>query len=407
MTKQQWLQISIINLLVLAVVGIILRYKIAFSLEWISQKHLLHGHSHFAFYGWVAQAIMTLIIEALSIQQNKNLFPKYKWYLILNFLAAYAMLISFSIQGYGLFSISFSTFSILVSYAFGFDIWRSINRQSQKSNSHLLLKSGILFNVVSSSGAFALAFMMANKITHQNWYLASTYFFLHFQYNGYFFMASLGLLVHHLEQYNIHIERIRTISLLSVISCLPAYFLSTLWMNLPLWIYIVVIAAALSQLIAWIMFIKAIRKHIHFLVRRIHTSAKWLLLFASIALSIKFILQLGSTIPALSNWAFGFRPIVIGYLHLMLLGVITLSLIAFALHTNLLASTANVLRGIVIFVCGIVANEFILMLQGAGAIIYTIIPYADVMLLAAAVIMAIGLLFMISGNRYHSEVTPN
>jgi hypothetical protein len=40
------------------------------------------------------------------------------------------------------------------------------------------------------------------------------------------------------------------------------------------------------------------------------------LCLSAIALSIKLLLQLGAVIPALSTWAFGLRPIVIGYLHL-------------------------------------------------------------------------------------------
>ena len=54
---------------------------------------------------------------------------------------------------------------------------------------------------------------------------------------------------------------------------------------------------------------------------------KYILLFVGFALSAKFLLQLGSTIPALSQLGFGFRPIVIAYLHLVLLAVISLFLL--------------------------------------------------------------------------------
>ncbi len=52
---RRWLQISFLNLLIVSLLGVTLRYKIAFSFPYLDQKHLLHGHSHFAFAGWVTQ----------------------------------------------------------------------------------------------------------------------------------------------------------------------------------------------------------------------------------------------------------------------------------------------------------------------------------------------------------------
>ena len=74
---QQWLRISIINLLIVSFVGVILRYKIAFALSFIDQKHLLHGHSHFAFAGWVSLALFIGIIHLLKpTEQQQKQFNK-------------------------------------------------------------------------------------------------------------------------------------------------------------------------------------------------------------------------------------------------------------------------------------------------------------------------------------------
>jgi hypothetical protein len=40
---------------------------------------------------------------------------------------------------------------------------------------------------------------MATKNIHQNEYLASIYYYLHFQYNGWFFFACMGLLFDFLQ----------------------------------------------------------------------------------------------------------------------------------------------------------------------------------------------------------------
>src|SRR5689334_15790607 len=106
---KRWIHISLFNLLLVATIGVVLRYKIAFSLPWIDQKHLLHGHSHFAFAGWVSQALMSIMLFVLSKKTGRNEFQRYRWILIASLATAYGMLIAFPIQGYGLFSIIFST----------------------------------------------------------------------------------------------------------------------------------------------------------------------------------------------------------------------------------------------------------------------------------------------------------
>ncbi len=58
--EQKWIKICFINLLIVALLGVTLRYKIAFSLPFVDQKHLLHGHSHFAFAGWITQIIQVV-----------------------------------------------------------------------------------------------------------------------------------------------------------------------------------------------------------------------------------------------------------------------------------------------------------------------------------------------------------
>ena len=183
----KWVHISLLNLLIVACLGVILRYKIAFSLPFIDQKFLLNAHSHFAVAGWVSQAIMTFITAYISKYSQHFSLKKYQYLLLANLITAYGMLLSFPFEGYGLISIIFSTLSIFSSYAFAVVVWRDLNKMPVEKISHKWFKASLLFNVISSLGAFGLAYMMANKIIHQNWYLAAIYFFLHFQYNGWFF----------------------------------------------------------------------------------------------------------------------------------------------------------------------------------------------------------------------------
>ena len=224
----RWIRISLFNLLLVATLGVILRYKIAFALPFINQKHLLHGHSHFAFAGWATQALMVLLVAYLAARTNMNTLKKYQWILFANLITAYGMLIVFPIEGYGLLSIIFSTLSVFVSYVFAIMYWRDLNKLKTRDISHLWFKAALLFNAVSSLGAFALAGMMITKIIHQNWYLAAEYFYLHFQYNGWFFFACMGLFTGKITRSLIPQIALKKIFWLFAAAFIPAYFLSVL-----------------------------------------------------------------------------------------------------------------------------------------------------------------------------------
>lgn len=304
------------------------------------------------------------------------------------------MLISFPIQGYGIWSISFSTLSIFTSYVFAVMYWKDLNRLRLKSISHLWLKAAIFFNVLSSMGAFSLAFMMATKMVHQNWYLIAVYFFLHFQYNGWFFFAGMGLLISRIVPvHNLH-KQLKNIFWLFCGACIPAYLLSALWLPMHLLVYWIVVLAAFAQVTGWILFIRLIRKNKQVFTNSFPVSGRWLLLLASFALTIKLLLQLGSTIPSLSQLAFGFRPIVIGYLHLVLLGIISIFLVGYITTLQLIKPVKTMVYGIYVLVAGIFINELLLMIQGVAALGYHLIPFINESLLIASLIMLGGITLM-------------
>ncbi len=389
-----WLKISFFNLLLIAGIGVILRYKIAFSLPFIDQKHLLHGHSHFAFAGWITHSLMVLMIHYLSFENRPSFFKKYRFLLIINLITAYGMLISFPLQGYGIWSISFSTLSICTGYVFAVRFWKDLNRYKDNTPSKLCFQSALIFNTISSAGAFALAYMMATKTVNQNAYLVAVYLFLHFQYNGWFFFSILGLFMSKLEHLAALTKSLKQIVLIMSLACIPAYFLSALWLPLHFMLYWLVVLAAIFQFGGWLIFIRLLYKNHSLLQTIIPLSGRWLLVLAAIACTIKLLLQLGSTIPALSQLAFGFRPIVIGYLHLVLLGVVTVFLIGFILAYQLLPIYRSMVWGIRLFVGGIVLNELLLMMQGVAGLNYQIIPQIDNSLLLAALTMFSGIILL-------------
>lgn len=387
-----WIKISLLNFLVVALVGVLLRYKINFSLPFVNYKFLLHAHSHFAFAGWVTQILMALIVQYLY-EHNKNInLSHYKKIFRGNFITAYGMLFTFPFQGYGSFSIIFSTLSVIVSYFFIVFVWKDLKHIAHEGNSKVWIKASLLLYALSSLGPFSLAYLMANQISGQDLYFGAVYFFLHFQYNGWFLFACFGLFFNYLQKagfLNTALYSKRIFRIL-FITCFPAYLLSTMWMNLPITLRIIAIAAAIAQLISLVYIFKLFTYTKKILSNNLNAVSKNLWLLVSIAFVIKLLLQCLSTVPSLSLYAFGFRPVVIGYLHLSFLGIITFFILGYINQQTYLSS-----KGLYTFVAGVLITEITLMLQGFEAIGFSVLTYANYVLFAAAIIMAIGLIILL------------
>lgn len=400
-----WLRISIISLLVVSILGVLMRYKIPFSLPALHQKHLLHAHSHFAFTGWITQTLYVLMIYFLQKQMNGIVSSKYKFILIGNIVVCYGMLFSFSAQGYGVVSITFATLSIIVNYIFCAWYLKDLNR-APAHPSKKWFEASLLFSVLSSFGTFYLAYMMYSKSIDQHQYLGALYFFLHFQYNGWFMFASIGLLIAWLHRLVPHVTISNAIYQLFFWACIPAYFLSILWADLPAWLYALTVLAAIAQATGWGIFLKQLSGFWKELKPKVNRTGGLILVLAGIAFTIKLALQLGSTIPAVSKLAFGFRPIVIAYLHLILLAVFTLYLLAYCYANGFLKSNKITVYGLLTIAVGVFLNEFVLLVQGIAAFSYTALPYVNETLLGVAGLIMLGIIILLVSQYKKDEALP-
>lgn len=405
MRVHQWLKIALINLCVVALLGTTLRYKIAYSLPFIDQKHLLHAHSHFAFTGWVSLALMALFVQSITEQTGRNLLPFFQKIFWTQLMAAWGMLISFSLQGYGAVSIGFSTLSLLNSLFFAYQLWK-YTAEAKHFVSTYWFRTAVIWNILSNIGTGALVYMMVTHTVNQEGYLMSLYLFLHFQYNGWFLFGIIGLFSRHVEFVSYTRFKLKRAWQVFTLCMIPAYFLSILWLPMHPILYSLVTATAALQVLGAYWLVQAVRKDPALLFSDYPKLFKILLMLAAFAFSIKLILQVGSTIPALGKLAFGFRSIIIGYLHLILLGVISLYLVAHIFGQYGVDCLHRAKKGLWIFVMGLIFNEIFLMLQGGAGMGYIRIPFINEMLLGAAFMMLGGLTLSVlsfSGNPSSSE----
>lgn len=398
---------SIISLFVVAFVGVLMRYKIPFSLPALNQKHLLHAHSHFAFTGWISQTLYVLMAGFLMNHTRERITKKYRLILISNIICAYVMLVSFAVAGYGSVSVIFSTLSIFISYLFSYWYYKDLKKISSSHPAKNWLTASLLFLVISSLGTINLAYMMYSKSIDQHQYLGSLYFFLHFQYNGWFLFSSMGLFIAWLHTRSAAFKINTLVFQLFFWACVPAYFLSTLWADLPVWLYVLVVIAAVIQFIAWIIFVVQLNQNRDVLKANFSPLARFLFILVALAFSIKLLLQLASTIPWVSKLAFGFRPIVIAYLHLILLGVFTLFLLGYSYTNDFINKNKLATISLLTIIAGVFLNEFVLLIQGVAGFTYTSVAYVNEVLLAVASIILAGITLLLisqfSKNKQHSE----
>ncbi len=383
---QFWLKFSLINLCLVAFVGVVMRYKIGFEFPFLNQKNLQHSHSHFAFSGWVSHTLMVLLIHYLTSKLTEIKTNKYKIILISNLIVSYGMLISFVIQGYAFFSITFSTLSILISYFFAFYYYKDLKKIIVPGVAVKWFKASLLFLIISSVGTFALAYMMATKTMTEQPYLASIYYYLHFQYNGWFFFVCMGLLYDFL---NLNRQKSFYTSAFYIfaVTCIPTYLLSVLWLELPIWILIITAICALLQVYAWLRLLTIIIKGKIYNFKSFSVWLNIIIYLVGFSLSVKLLLQLASTIPALSTLTQSFRPIVIAYLHLVLLAVISLFLLYYIYANKFFAFTKTACSALVLFTIAVFLNELVLGVQGIAAFSYTLIPYVNESLFFIAVLL--------------------
>lgn len=393
-----WVKFSLFNLFIVAALGVLMRYKIGFNFPYLSQKNIQHAHSHFAFTGWVTHSIYVLIIHYITNKLDQNNFKQYKTLLIVNLACSYGMLISFFVSGYSFVSIALSTLTILNNCFLTYYLFDDFKKLTGSHSSVPWFKSAMWFNLISSIGTFYLAYMMASRNFNEHWYLASVYFYLHFQYNGFFTFSCMGFAVNKLPKFLPDYKYNKLIFTLFFFSCIPAYFLSTLWAKLPVWLYVIVLIAAFVQVIVWVIFVKDIRKS--FRGGNLFPSyTKFMFMFVGLAFTIKLLLQLGSTIPELSKLAFGFRPVVIAYLHLVLLAVISVFLLSYFYATELIHNSKKTITALSIFLAGVFLNEVVLAIQGVASFSYLPIKYINEILFFVSLLLLVGAIMIVFSQR--------
>ncbi|MFL0353742.1 hypothetical protein [Xanthomarina sp. GH4-25] len=377
----------LINFFIAALLGLALRYTYLSPISF-NYRYLTHAHSHIAMLGWVYLMLYTLFVRYF-IPEKKPVYTTLFW---VTQIAVVGMLLSFPFQGYAAISITFSTLHILCSYYFFRLIWK--NHETQSIVTKLLLKASLLFMLISTLGVWCLGPAVGILGQASAFYQIAIQFFLHFQFNGWFLIAVLAVLFHKLQikdskEFQLFFKLLISSSILTF--ALPVNWFAPhvvlLWIN---GLGVLLLMASLH------VFLKLIKPRLKTMMNASSNNLKFILWFALFCFILKIVLQSLSLIPEISNMAFQHRNLVIGFIHLTMLGVISGFLFVFILQSQLVTQNKNLTLSMFVFVLGFLLTELILIIQ--GCLFYFgigLLPNYYVLLFFSSILLPLGIVGLI------------
>ena len=384
------IRIAFVNLLIVAIIGCLLRFFFIYPLPGFNYSHVLHAHSHLALLGWVFMALFVLIVHAYQPGETTK-YQKYIYCFIILQLANVGMLFTFPFTGYALWSIIFSSIHAFTAMLFAWVFIREVDKSitDQHRASFRFVKWALILLFVSNLAPFALGPVSATQ-GKTDLYYSLIYFYLHFQYNGWFTFVLIGLILHQLERLGLNTSNwlVKIGFLLKLLAVFPAYLLSVLWTGPGLIWNVIGGVGAVTQLVGLVLILAFVIQHLSTLFRDHSVLMKVVFLTGVAALGVQHFLMLLSAFPALSEMAFS-RNIVIAYLHLVLLGFVTVWIFYQLMALQLIKVYSISRIGYVLFFLAFLATEFILVFQGMLRLAtYWLFVFAIVQLSGIALITA-------------------
>lgn len=359
---KQHTNIALGYFLLVGLLGILLRLFFVTPIG-ANFRFIVHAHSHIALLGWVYIGIVTLIYKMYYTEVGlSKTYLRIFWFTNITVLG---MLVTFPFQGYAFLSITFSTLFLIASYFLAWFFLKKIPVHYKAKNSYRCIRVSLIYLVISSIGPWAIGGVMATLGNTSIWYKLSIYFYLHFQYNAWFILALAGVFFYILEKAGILISKKefqRFFNLLNA-GIILSLFLSVLWVKPPAVFYILAAMGGVLQVVALYQFFKITAPGWSFLKTQISPFIRLLLKISATFLIIKVFLQLLTAIPFFAELSFRYTDFVIGYLHLVFLGVISISLFAFLLNFSLIKFKK---RFFYIYFTGFILSEMLIFYKGAA-----------------------------------------
>lgn len=355
-----WFGSALLFFLLASLLGTTMRLAWVVELPFVDYKHLLHAHSHTAMLGWGFAAVAGGLL--LGFVPRTSIWPRYRWVLYLNIIATAGMIVFFIYQGYGAFSIAFSTLHIAAAYLFCARFLKDIHKQPA-SPQRFLAKWSIYWLLLSTLGLWGIAPISAFLSKIHPLYFASIQFFTHFQFNGWFTFAVLAVLTHILNRSNNPLRLPLWLKATLIASTALTYALSITWSTPENALFYTNSVGVLLQVVGFAALFKMLASRT-FTVFTKGSHPAYLLQAGLFCLLLKVAIQTAVAIPVVAKISYTIHNFVIGFIHLIMLGFFTLSLLAALHHFKVLPSGKWSKTGTTLLGIAFLSTELVLFGQG-------------------------------------------
>jgi len=190
-------------------------------------------------------------------------------------------------------------------------------------------------------------------------------------------------------------KKIRYFAFLICLSIVPSLFLALLWHphDYIKWLAYAGCALILLSLGMFLSLAGWLKKAVQsksLLVRS-------LLILFLISFLAKSLLQTGTIFPWLAHAVFGLRPIIIGFLHLVFLGLVSFYILSHYMDKGYYPLNTGFARASIIFFTGaVIFNELVLLVDGIGLLMFVahdiygwLLWIASILLLTGSALIAV------------------
>lgn len=358
---KSWMRWALFFFFVASVFGLMMRYYFLGEIPFFAYKHLLHTHSHIALLGWGYMLIMGYYVFSFGTDQKK--VGLYKKMLLISVVAILGMLLSFPIQGYGSVSIFFSSIHMLSSYYFSYQILQDIKR-NPSTTSVRIIRFSIYWMLLSTLGLLAIGPVSATLGKTHPLYFMSVQWFLHLQLSGWFTYAVFGVLMHYLEERGktIHLSKVQVWTL--HLSVLLTYALSVSWSTPMPFLSPTNSLGVVMQSVAYFWILRSLFSA---LFPGLGFPSHWvdrLMYLGMMSLIAKALAMALLAIPSVAHISITIRLFVIGFIHLVMLGTVSLGIGAVMVRKGWLPIDKLSKKGWTLLIWAFVPTETLLFGQG-------------------------------------------
>ncbi len=401
-SARNWFMIALMDLFLAAIIGALLRGMFLWEIPFVRFRPWLHAHSHVAMLGWV---FIGIVVAMLHDGGRGEISPAARKLLVGLQAVVLVMLVAFPIQGYGVVSITASSIHLLLGYAILRVLWRR-SEPWPRGGSRTLTRWSIILFIASTAGVWAIGPIIGTGNQSHEIYYWAIQWFLHFQFNGWFWFAAMAIGVRWAERQGFDLRLDRLTLALWIISAILTYALAIAWSEPLPTVFATVTIGVLLQLWAAIRTLRILLRLREQAADRFPLWSKVLIGISLLSMAMKVLVQVAVAVPDVAMIGLTLRHFVIGFIHMNTLATMTTLLLAYALVQKWWdLSNMAVRTGLTLLICGIVGSEVLLFLQGtffwAGL---GLMPGHYLHLLIVSILMPVGISILLISRKKNVRV---